>query len=319
VRKRSDRIDWDGLRYFRAVAAAGTLSGAARALGVEHTTVARRIDGLEAELRARLFLRNPRGYVLTAVGEAILESADAMDEQLDRAMRLAGGQDIEMRGAVRLATADALATHLVLPALSNVRRAHPELTVELISDIRQHDLSRREADLALRLGASTDDRLIVKKVGPLGFGVYGARALARKRIDETKASWVGFDDVEGPQPHEEWLAKRVPGAKVVLRSNRQHTLLEAVRMGVGLGILPCFIADADEALVRLLGPEDVFARDLALHIHSDLHRTRRVRVLMDAISGHVAARANRMAGALPLNGSSAPRRRTAAQHPREPK
>jgi DNA-binding transcriptional LysR family regulator len=300
VRKRSDRIDWDGIRYFRAVAAAGTLSGAARALGVEHTTVARRIDGLESELRARLFLRNPRGYVLTSVGEAILESADAMDEQLDRAMRLARGQDIEMRGAVRVATADALATHLVLPVLPDLRRSHPELMVELISDIRQHDLSRREADLALRLGTSSDDRLIVKKLGPLGFGVYAARALAKKRIDEAKASWVGFDDAGRPQPHEEWLAGRFPGAKVVLRSNRQHTLLEAVRMGVGLGILPCFIADADEALVRLRGPESVFVRELALHVHADLHRTRRVRVVMDAISGHVATHANRMAGALPV-------------------
>src|SRR3954466_6276404 len=122
VRKRSDRVDWDGVRYFRAVAAAGTLSAAARALRVEHTTVARRIEALEVELGARLFLRNPRGYVLTKVGEAVLESANAMNEQLDRAVRLAGGQDVEMQGIVRIATADALATHMVVPALSPLRR-----------------------------------------------------------------------------------------------------------------------------------------------------------------------------------------------------
>jgi DNA-binding transcriptional LysR family regulator len=215
-------------------------------------------------------------------------------------MRLARGQDIETRGAVRMATADALATHLVLPVLPELRRSHPELVVELISDIRQHDLSRREADLALRLGASSDDRLIVRKLGPLGFGVYAARALTKKRIDETKASWVGFDEAGGPQPHEAWLAERFPAAKVVLRSNRQHTLLEAVRIGVGLGILPCFIADPDQTLVRLRGPEEVFVRELALHVHADLHRTRRVRVVMDAISGYFGAHANRMAGILPV-------------------
>ena len=296
VRKRTDRVDWDGLRYFRAVAAAHTLSGAARELGVEHTTVARRIDGLEAELGARLFLRNPRGYVLTRVGETILETADSMEQQMDRAVRLARGQDVEMQGAVRVATADALATHLVVPALPTLLRENPKLRVEIVSDTRQHDLSRREADVALRLGSSSDERLIVKKLGVLGFGLYGARAIVDKGLDLRKASYVDFDETVGSQPHDAWLAEHVPGASVVLRANRQHTLLEAIRGGVGLGILPCFIADPDRALLRLRGPDEVFARELSLLVHADLHRSRRVRAFMDSVAAYVVANAKRFAG-----------------------
>jgi DNA-binding transcriptional LysR family regulator len=262
---------------------------------VEHTTVARRIDALEAELGARLFLRNARGYVLTGTGTSVLESADAMDEQLDRAVRLARGQNIELQGAVRVATADALATHLVVPALAPLRRAHPELRVEIVSAVRQHDLSRREADIALRLGASSDDRLIAKKLGRLGFGVYAARTLPRP-IDERTANWVAFDETVGRQPHEDWLGQHHPDARIVVRANRQHTLLEAVRRGLGLGILPCFIADADPDLVRLRAPEEVFTRDLSIHLHADLQRSRRVRAFIDVLSAYVATNAAQIAG-----------------------
>src|SRR5215831_8453717 len=116
VQKSSERLDWDALRYFRAVAQLGTLSGAARVLKVQHTTVARRIDALEAALGSRLFLRNPRGYTPTRVGLALFESVEAMHARVDEVARLANGQDVEMSGVVRIATADALAKHLVLPA-----------------------------------------------------------------------------------------------------------------------------------------------------------------------------------------------------------
>src|SRR5438045_632361 len=108
VQKRTEQLDWDGVRYFRAVATKGTLADAARQLGVQHTTVARRLDALEEELGARLFLRNARGYALTRVGESLLDAADAMRAQMDRVARLAGGQNVEMAGAVRIATADTL-------------------------------------------------------------------------------------------------------------------------------------------------------------------------------------------------------------------
>ncbi|HSN25607.1 MAG TPA: LysR family transcriptional regulator, partial [Kofleriaceae bacterium] len=268
VRKRPE-VDWDGLRYFLAVARAGTLSGAARDLRVEHTTIARRIDAIERELGAKLFLRNPRGYVATAVGEALVEAAQSMSVEVDRVVRLARGQDVEIEGTVRIATADLLATHVVVPALPALLRAHGQLRVEIVSDTRQHDLSRREADLALRLGASTDEHLITRRLGRLGFGLYTARA-RRMRVNVRTAPYVAFDESIGRLPHDEWLAERAPEARVVLRANRQHTLIEAVRQGLGLGILPCVAADDDASLARLEGPDEVFTRDISLVVHADV-------------------------------------------------
>lgn len=296
VQKSSERVNWDDLRYFHAVAARGTLSGAARVLRVEHSTVARRIDALEATLGSRLFLRNPRGYTPTRVGLALLESVEAMRARVDEVARLANGQDVEMSGVVRIATADALAKHVVLPALAPLADEHPGLALEVVSDTRQHDLSRREADIALRIGASFDTRLVGRKLAALGFGLYAARARPRK-ISLHRAQYVTFDEMVGKLPHETWLAEHADGARIVLRSNRQETLLEAVRLGMGLGILPCLMADADAALVRWLGPEEVFTRELWLLVHPDLQSSRRVRAVMTALSDWVERHAGGVRGA----------------------
>jgi len=290
------QLDWDGLRYFLAVAQAGTVSGAARELRVEHTTIARRIDALERELGATLFLRNPRGYVPTSVGEALVEAAESINVEVERVVRIARGQDVEVQGSVRVATADLLATHLVVPALPDLLRAHTELSVEIVSDTRQHDLSHREADLALRLGGSSDERLIARKLGRLGFGLYAARG-TRRSIDLQSATYVAFDESVGHLPHDDWLAEHAPKARIVVRSNRQQTLIEAVRQGVGLGILPCVAADGDRSLVRLKGPDQVFSRDVSLLVHADLQRSRRVRAVMDGLAAFAMVHARRTAGA----------------------
>lgn len=296
VRKRTEIIDWDGLRYFRAVAAVGTLTEAARRLHVQHTTVARQIDQLEHALGARLFLRNPRGYVLTAVGEMLLESVEAIHARVDEVARLASGEDLELRGAVRVATADLLATLVVVPALGPLLESIPKLDVVIVSDTRMHDLSSREADLAVRLGQSSEPHLVTKHLGRVGFGLYAKRnAAIRLKIE--KARYVAFDESVGRQPHDEWLASRAPEARVVVRANRQHTLIEAVRQGLGLGILPCIAADADTALARILGPSEVFSRELYLVMHPDVRHTRRVRAVVDAIEAFVTAEKERIAGA----------------------
>jgi len=295
VREHSGVIDWDGLRYFRAVASKGTLSDAARVLHVQHTTVARQLDRLEQALGARLFLRNPRGYVLTRLGETLLESVDAIGSRVEEVARLARGEDVDLAGSVRVATADLLATHVVLPALLPLTRARPQLEVTLVSDTRQHDLSRREADLAVRLGASSEPHLISRRLGSLGFGLYAARGTF-DREDAPTGSYVMFDASVGPQPHDAWLANHDPGARIVFRANRQHTLLEAVRLGVGLGILPCIAADHDPSLMRILGPSRVFSRDLSILLHPDVRHVRRVRAVVNAIVAHVAAERRSLRG-----------------------
>lgn len=273
----------------------GSLSGAARALGVEHSTVARRIDALEDALGARVFLRNPRGYTLTRVGQALRESTEAMHARVDEVVRLAAGQDVAMTGAVRVATADTLAKHIVVPALVPLCRDHAGLSLEVTSDTRQHDLSRREADVALRIGASADSRLVGRRLGLLGFGLYGAQPRPQ-RMSLARAKFVMFDDTVGKLPHDAWLADNAAGARVVFRSNRQETLIEAVRLGLGLGLLPCLVAERASGLTRWLGPDEVFRRELWLLVHADLQGSRRVRAVMAAITNWIVANADSVAG-----------------------
>ncbi len=298
VRKRPEGIDWDGLRYFQSVAATQTLTGAARQLRVEHTTVARQLDRLEQALGARLFLRNPRGYVLTRLGEGLLESVAAISARVDEVARLAGGEDVELAGTVRVATADLLATHLVVPALRALVDGSPRLELAIVSDTRAHDLSRREADVALRLGAANEPHLIRRRIAQVGFGLYAAKS-KRKRFAIETASYVAFDESVGRQPHDDWLAAHAPQARVVLRANRQHTLVEAVRSGVGLGILPCLAGDSDASLVRILGPSEVFSRDLCGVMHPDVRHARRVRAVIESIEAYVAAHAQQISGTSP--------------------
>jgi DNA-binding transcriptional LysR family regulator len=233
--------------------------------------------------------------VLTIVGESLLESVDAIYARVNEVARLAGGEDLELAGAVRLATADVLATHVVVPALRPLLDSMPQLEVAVVSDARTHDLSSREADLAVRLGQSTELHLVSKHLGRVGFGVYAKRN-AFKRLKIEKARFVGFDDSLGPQPHDDWFASNAPEARIVFRANRQHTLIEAVRQGMGLGILPCIAADTEPALVRVLGPPEVFSRELYLVMHSDIRHTRRVRAVVDAIEKFVTAEGDRIAG-----------------------
>jgi len=205
---------------------------------------------------------------------------------------------VQMNGVVRVATADALAKHLVLPAVERLLSENRELSVELVSDTRQHDLSRREADLALRIGASKDTQLVGRRLTSLGFGLYSARERS-KRFDPKRAQYVTFDEMVGKLPHEAWLAEHAPGARVALRSNRQETLIEAVRLGIGIGILPCLVADLDPNLHRIFGPEQVFSRELWLLAHPDLHGARRVRAVSDAIAERASLDASRIGGIIP--------------------
>ncbi len=296
VRKRTDGFDWDGLRYFQAVASLGTLTEAARRLRVRHTTVARQLDRLEDSLGSRLFLRNPRGYVLTPVGETLLESVEAIAARVNDVARLAAGGDVEVQGVVRVATADVLASHVLLPALRPLLASAPGLDVSVVSDTRTYDLTRREADLALRLGATSEPHLVAKKIAKIGFGLYAAPGGAKTR-DVAEARYVTFDESVGRQPHDEWIASHAPRARVALRANRQHTLLEAVRLGLGLGILPCLAADGDPSLARILGPSDVFVRELYLVVHRDGGRARRVRAVYGAVEEYVGAHRDRLLGA----------------------
>jgi DNA-binding transcriptional LysR family regulator len=283
-------LDWNDLRWFLAIARQGSLAGAARALGVNHSTVFRRLNALEAGLGVRLFERSPSGYVPTAEGEAMLAGAERVkEEMLGIERRLLGG-DVRLSGTLRVTTTDTLAQGLLMPHLGAFRAAYPEIALELITSNVFFSLSKREADVALRPGRQPEEAMVGRKLADLAVAVYGAHDyLARHGRPAGLSDLAGHALVSGESSLAHlgavrWLARHAPEGAVVMRCNSWMSQLAAVRGGLGLAALPCFLADPLPGLVRVLPPEPAMASELWLLTHPDLRRTARVRAFMDALA-----------------------------------
>lgn len=292
-------MDWNDLRYFLALTRAGTLAGAARALKVEHTTVSRRLAALEAQLGARLLVRTPDGFCATPVGEAIRPLAEEMERAAEAVLRRAHGEDERLDGTVRVTTSEGFSSFLV-KALAELRARHPELLVEVLSGNAALDLSRREADLAVRLAPTSQPDLLVKRVGECGWGVYASHAYVA-RAGEPGATLdghdvVAYDDTMAGVPGARWLDENRAGARVVMRGNSIISVLNAASCGMGITSVPCFIGDTESTLVRVR-PEVVGTRPIWMVVHPDLARVGRIRVVMRFIEEVVARNQRLLRGA----------------------
>ncbi|HEY6099949.1 MAG TPA: LysR family transcriptional regulator, partial [Anaeromyxobacter sp.] len=286
-------LDWGHLRFFLALARTGSLSRAARALGVDRNTVARRVAALEEELGLPLYERGPQGWIRTAAGEELAQLASRVEEDVLALARHADARDPAVAGTVRLTTASHVAARLLAPAVPALRERHPGLVLELAVDQRPFDLTRREADLALRMGRPREVGLVTRKLSDVAFRLYASPAYLRRRrtVDFANDAFLGFDESLAGAPQERWLARVAPDRRVVFRCNSTAALVEAAGAGVGVAVLPCFVADRDPGLVRLEGPEPV-AHELWLLVHGDLRRTPRVRAVIDWLDALIhAARA----------------------------
>jgi DNA-binding transcriptional LysR family regulator len=278
-------LDWNDLRYFLALARVGTLAGAARELGVEHTTVGRRIAALESDLGVRLFVRGPAGMTLTAAGNEILGSAQSMAELVKTIERRVNGVDDRVEGTVRMTIPEALNAYLV-PELPALRRRHPALLIDLLSDNREVDLRRGEADLAVRIRDTTDPELLVRKLGSAGWSLYAAPSYVQRKgvplslDDLTGHDVIGFDGSLSGVEGAIWLRERASTTNIVLRGNSLTAVYGAAAVGLGIAPLPCFSADRDPALQRLT-PALIGSREILLVVHPDLARVARVRATMD--------------------------------------
>ena len=275
------RFDWDHLRFFLAVADHGTLAGAARALAVNHSTVFRRIGAFENELGVRLFDRLPDGYALTAAGEEILGHARAVDEAVAALNRSAAGRDYQLSGEIRLTTAQILADEFVCPALKKFSKRHPGIRVAVAVSDSDYDLTRREADLALRATPSPPEHLVGRHVASLPWFVYGA---ARGRMPDSIAELggyplIGADATLERLPAFRWLHGEFPREKFVATANSLNTMAAMARSGLGLAVLP---ADQTGAGLRRLFPVTPEAMtELWLLTHPDLRHVARNKAFAD--------------------------------------
>lgn len=277
---RTARLDWEDLRYYVALARHGSLSATARALRVNHATVARRIAGLEASLSRALFERRADGYVLTAEGKAVLDQAKAMDEAaLGVLNRLDRGT--ELAGLVRLTTARVLADGFLVRRLAPLYRRHPGLDLELITEARVLSLSRREADMALRMGRPQDSELVGQRVAKIGFAFYAAPAYRKSLAAGTAPLLIGYDEGSGFLAEATWLDRKFGDHRFAFRTNSQTAQADAARAGFGVALLPRYLAANDPGLVQVALGNTPPDRDLWLLIRPDLRKVPRIRAVAD--------------------------------------
>jgi len=286
---RTGELDWGNLRFFLEMARSGSLSKAARKLAVDRNTVARRVTTLEAELGLSLFERGPLGWTRTKAGHELADLASRVEQDVLALALHAGASDRNLTGSVRLTTTMHLSAYLLVPALPALRARHPGLVLEIAADQRNFDLTRREADLALRMGRPQDPGLVTRKLSGIQFRFYASKALvgARRTVDLVEDPFVGYEESLVRTPQERWLAKVAPGRRVVFRCNSTASLAAAARAGVGVALLPCFVAEAEPGLVVLDGPAPP-DHELWLLVHGELRRSPPVRAVIEWVDELVA-------------------------------
>jgi DNA-binding transcriptional LysR family regulator len=291
-------IDWDDVRYFLAVARGGSVRAAAGRLGVNHSTVLRRIAQLDERLGVHLFEKLPSGYRLTAAGEEVLEFADQMEASSHLLETRVFGRDQSARGLLRVTLPPFLATHLLMPDFADFARLHPDIEMEILSSGEVANLTNREADVAIRI-VSDRKNLPLNLHGLMGPEVSGAVYMSRDRLVAWRAG--------APDPIR-WIAINIHGIPDWARGGEVRTTggpfrtpdaeaqVVAARQGIGMTPLPCFVGDADPLLARVPGTGLHMNGKLWLLTQGETRKTKRVRLFTEFISRRLAAYAPLLAG-----------------------
>ncbi len=271
---------WDDVRVFLAVARSGSLTSAASSLGVNTSTAQRRLIALEAALGARLFDRHPTGTLPTAAGEALLPHAEAVEATLLGGIRAIAGQDRVPRGQVHVTAPEALLAFLVEP-LASLRADFPEIDLKVSLSDRFVDLSRREADVALRPSPSPPQDAAGRRVASVAWAVY--RGPATDAASPDSLPWVCFSDALSRLDAARWWTQNHSGEEVLMTVNSVPAMQQVVAAASCRGTLPCFVGDADPALRRVGPILPGTPSTLWLLLHPDLRRTARVRAVVDRL------------------------------------
>jgi DNA-binding transcriptional LysR family regulator len=287
-------MDWDGLRVFLAVARSGRVSAAARRLGVEHTTIARRIAALEKTLGVALFYRTARGYFLTPDGQNVVATAEAMERAALAVEGRAREKSRTLAGRVRIAMPPEYGSHWLAPKLADFRATHPQIDLQILVGTRQRDLSRGEAELAIQPPRPTQTGMIAIRLGRVAVGLYASRTLVAGRrvrvraLSDMRNLWLlTYTSPFQTLQEAKWFQPILASATIALESNSTHALLAAARAGAGVAVLPRFVAREHDDLVAV--SEDVASHDLLLITHPEVRRDPKVRATADFVK-ELAAR-----------------------------
>jgi DNA-binding transcriptional LysR family regulator len=287
----SSIYDWNDLKYFLACARTGSLSKAGRHLKVDQTTVSRRLTALETAIGARLFDRTAPRTVLTSAGEALLDTAQRIEDGALKIARMATGADERLEGVVRVATSETLSVEFLARRLARLHAAHPGIELELVTGTVSTNLLKREADLALRAGIRPTQRsLIARKIGRHAFHLYASDEYRKARPRAGRPGpldghdVIGYCDELSQIPPMKWLEQHAQGARVVMRTNSLLSAAEAALGGWGVVALPWFVGAKRSGLV-CIHKAPIGYSDFWLVVHPDLQHTGRVRAVIEHLSG----------------------------------
>jgi DNA-binding transcriptional LysR family regulator len=300
-------MDWSDLRYALAIGRLGSLAAAGRQLGVNATTVQRRLDALESHLGARLFDRARTGYVATEAGNVVLEQARRMADQADEIERRVLGRDRELTGALRVTTAFVVMEHLLPQPLADFAHAYPGIEVEVVENAFLVDLSRRhadiaqtwarlEADVALRLSANVAEHLVGRQLGLTHCRAYALRGAAGlpQSVQPlpallADAPWVAFERDATSRVYDRWMRSQLAQARVRVRVDIFNAVAAMLHTGIGIGVLPTFMAGHHPALVPVSEVIPELSVPVWMLTHPDLRQTARVRAFMQHVGDAMAA------------------------------
>ncbi len=281
-------LDWNDLRHVLVLSRTRRLSRAARQLGVDATTVARRLARIERALGSRLFERIDGALLPTDMGHLVAGQAEQIENRIEQIGHAATGADSKAAGAVRLTAVPMILNRLLVPALPRLLRANPLLQLQLVAEPRNLSLIHREADIALRFGRpDREQRVIARRLADLGYGVYGPARASNRRLP-----WITYESGLASLPHVRWIADAMKGEPETgsgLTVNDSDVAVHAIRAGLGQSLLPLCIGDRQPGLKRLSGRNPVLSRELWLLVHPELRHLARIAVTVDWIETVLAA------------------------------
>ncbi|HEV2674960.1 MAG TPA: LysR family transcriptional regulator [Aliidongia sp.] len=282
-------MEWSDLRIFLAIAREGTLGAAARKLGQSQPTMGRRLRALEQAVGQTLFQRTGEGFVLTDEGAAVLSHAERIEEEALAFERQLAGQDRQLDGMLRLSSSDWFGVHLLTPVLAEFATLQPRVVVELLTDARLYSLPRREADMVFRIKPFDEPEVVSRRLMHIGYGVYLKAGLAPPRAgDGTGTPLITMDTAFGGMPDAVWLARMLPNAHVVSRSNNRDIQARMCARGAGVAVLPRPLGDGLPGVERIDLGEAPPGRDTWVGYHRDLKRLARLRALLDLMIERLA-------------------------------
>ncbi len=296
------QLSWDDFRLVKAIADMRSLGGAAESLGLNHSTIFRRLNALEEQLGSRVFERSRGGYGLTPAGEEMVLLAARMGEEIVDFERKVAGRDVKPTGELRVTTTDTVFAALLGPICVGFRTIFPDIRLDVIIDNRALNLSKRDADVAIRASREPPETLVGRRIASIAWAAYGSTQHCGEALaisEKPGAPWIGFGEPIADIAAAKWMQATIPGDRIGIRLNTVGGIFSAVCAGLGIGMLPCFLGDRTPGLARAHAPITDNLSSLWLLTHQDLRQSARVRAFLDHAARELTRQRGVLEGTLP--------------------